>query len=213
MPAQQTAAQGQPVLDNSRPRLADDANDHAPTGPSRNTAALAATPIASTASPTTDPAGPIGPSNGSRSWANTVNQTRTIPALTANRRSQPRTVDTGNPNISATRRCPEPDAFATSAAPITSTPSRRRSRLSALINTCVTAHDVHRERRARCRNTTSPQRKTRHRAHPHGHKRPAQSGHPSSPANKARSTSSRSVPTIFNSAPGHQEEPSRHRQK
>ena len=213
MPAQQTAAQGQPVLDNSRPRLADDANDHALTGPSRNTAALAATPIASTASPTTVNAGPIGPSNGSRSWANTVNQTRTIPALSAKRRSQPRTVDTGKPNISATRRCPEPDAFAVNAVPITSTPSRRRSKLSLLINTCVTAHAVHRERRGRTRSSTSRRRRTRHRAQPHGHKRPAQSGHPNSPANRARSTSSRSVPTIFNSAPGHQEEPSRHRQK
>src|SRR5680860_162016 len=71
MPAQPTGAQGQPVLDKSRPRLANDANSHAPPGPSRNTAALAATPIASTASPTTVTAGPIGPSNGSRSWANT----------------------------------------------------------------------------------------------------------------------------------------------
>ena len=33
-----------------------------------------------------------------------------------------------------------------------------------------------------------------------------------SPATKARSTSSRSVPTIFNNASGHQEGPSRHRQ-
>ncbi len=213
MPAQQTAAQGQPVLDNNRPRLADDANDHGPAGPSRNTAARAATPTASTASANTVAAGSIGPSNGSRSCANTVNQTRTMPALTANRRSQPRTVDTGTPTNNAIRRCPQPDAFATSAAPITSTPSRRRNRPSLLINTCVTAHTAHRERRARCRNTTSRQRRTRHRAHPHGHNRPAQSGHPNSPANKARSTSSRSVPTIFNSAPGHQEEPSRHRQK
>ena len=92
------------MLDNSRPRLTEDANDHALTGPSRNTAALAATPIASTASATTDPPGPIGPSSGSRSCANTVNQTRTIAALTANRRSQPRTVDTGTPNRDATRR-------------------------------------------------------------------------------------------------------------
>ena len=58
------------MLDNSRPRLANDANDHAPTGPNRNTAALTATPIASTASQNTDKAGPIGPSNGSRSCAN-----------------------------------------------------------------------------------------------------------------------------------------------
>ena len=92
------------MLDNNRPPLANDANRHAPTGPNRNTAALAATPIASTASPTAVPAGPIGPSNGSRSCANTVNQTRTIAALTAKRRNQPRTVDTGTPTDNATSR-------------------------------------------------------------------------------------------------------------
>ena len=92
------------MLDNNRPRLASDANDHAPTGPNRNTAALAATPIASTASPTAVNAAAIGPSIGSRSCANTVNQTRIISALRAKRRNQPRTVDTGTPTISATRR-------------------------------------------------------------------------------------------------------------
>ena len=37
-------------------------------------------------------------------WANTVNQTRTIAALTAKRRSQPRTVDTGTPTNNAASR-------------------------------------------------------------------------------------------------------------
>ena len=92
------------MLDNNRPRLTDDANDHAPTGLNRNTNARAATPIASTASPTADNVGPITANIGSRSWANTVNQTRTIAALTANRRNQPRTVDTGTPTNNATSR-------------------------------------------------------------------------------------------------------------
>ena len=92
------------MLDNNRRRLASDANRHGSTGPNRNTAALAATPIASTASPNTDKAESIGPSIGSRPCANTVNQTRTNSALRAKRRNQPRTVETGNPNISATRR-------------------------------------------------------------------------------------------------------------
>lgn len=102
--AQRAATQGQPALDNSRPRLAIDANDHGATGAIRNDVARAATATASTASPTADPVGAIGANNGSRSWANTVNHTRTCSAFSANRRSHPRTVDTGNPTIDATRR-------------------------------------------------------------------------------------------------------------
>ena len=86
----------------------------------------------------------------------------------------------------------------------------------------VTADQHMRDRTNRAPRTSRPdpllpvtvvwERRTRHRAQPHGHNRPAQSEHSNSPANKARSTSSGSVPTIFNSAPGHQEGPSRHRQ-
>lgn len=92
------------MLDNSRPRLAADANLHGSTGPSRKHAARAATAIASTASPAGVPVGATGASNGSRSWANTVNQPRTASALWAKRRNQPRTVDTGTPTIAAARR-------------------------------------------------------------------------------------------------------------
>ena len=92
------------MLDNSRPRLAADANDHGATGANRNVAARAATATASTASPTTVPVGAIGANNGSRSWANTVNHTRTASALAAKRRSHPRTVETGNPTIAAAER-------------------------------------------------------------------------------------------------------------
>lgn len=92
------------MLESSRPRLAADANRHGSTGANRNDAARAATAIASTASPTADPAGVTAPNIGSRPWANTLNQTRTASALRANRRNQPRTVDTGTPTITATRR-------------------------------------------------------------------------------------------------------------
>jgi len=82
--------------------------------------------------------------------------------------------------------------------------------VSVLISTCVAAQPAHRDRRGRRRTSPSRRRSTRHRADPHGRSRPPQPGHPSSPATSARSTSSSSVPTIFNSASGHQEGPSRH---
>ena len=65
--AQPTDAQGQPVLESNRPRLAIDANNHGATGANRNDAARAATATASTASPTAVPVGAIGANNGSRS--------------------------------------------------------------------------------------------------------------------------------------------------
>ena len=65
--AQRGAAQGQPVLDNNRPAVALDANDHGAIALTRNDPARAATPIASTASPTTVWAGVNGASIGSRS--------------------------------------------------------------------------------------------------------------------------------------------------
>ena len=101
MAAQPAAAQGQLVLDSSRPQLDTDANDHGSTGSRRNDAARAATAIASTASANTDSAGVIGASIGSRSWATTVNHTRIDSALAANRRNQPRTVDAGKPALIA----------------------------------------------------------------------------------------------------------------
>lgn len=104
MNAQPVASQGQFVLLNSRPAVAADANDHGGRDSSRNVPARAATAIASTASPNTLPAGANGSSNGSRSWASTVNHTRTASAARAKRRSQPRTVEAGTPNTDADRR-------------------------------------------------------------------------------------------------------------
>jgi len=92
------------VLESNRPRLAVDANDHGATAPRRNDAARAATAMASTASANTDPVGTIGANIGSKSWATTVNHTRTASAVEAKRRNHPRTVDAGKPAAVAARR-------------------------------------------------------------------------------------------------------------
>lgn len=104
MAAQTAAAQGQPVLESSRPALAADANDHGATGASRNAAARAATATASTASPNAVPVGATGANNGSRPCANTVNHARIASAFAAKRRNQPRTVDAGAPTNTAAVR-------------------------------------------------------------------------------------------------------------
>lgn len=101
LPAHTPAAQGQPVLDNNLPPDTADANDHGARTPRRRTAARAATPTASTASANTDPAGCTGLSSRSRSCASAVNHTRISTTAAANRRSQPRTVDTGTPDTTA----------------------------------------------------------------------------------------------------------------
>ncbi len=85
------------MLANNAPADALDTNPQPCCGPNRFSAALAAIPTASTASPNRLPVGKIRPNNGSMSWANTVNQTRTASAWAANRRSQPRTVEAGTP--------------------------------------------------------------------------------------------------------------------
>src|SRR5664279_4313332 len=121
---------------------------------------------------------------------------RTASALRANTRSQPRTVDTGRPSRAAIGRCPAPVALARNATPITSTPSARRSRHDTASSTCVTRHEPHRARRGR----RSPTPRTeRCRACPHG-LRPPPHGQTSSPANRRRSTSSASLPTMTTGA-------------
>ncbi|WP_443061824.1 transposase [Streptomyces sp. NBC_00425] len=55
----------------------------------------------------------------------TVKYTRTCSALYSNRRSQPRTVSNGRPSRAAIVLAPAPDAFQTSADPITSARSTR----------------------------------------------------------------------------------------
>src|SRR4029453_17901768 len=82
--AQPAGAQGQLVLESSRPALATDANDQGWPGASRNDAARAATAIASTASPNDVAVGTSTASIGSRSCASTVNHTRIASPLDAN---------------------------------------------------------------------------------------------------------------------------------
>ena len=90
------------------------------------------------------------------------------------------------PAAPAIGRCPAPAAFARSAAPITSTPSARRSRHDTASSTCVTKQVPHRARRGRRPPTP---RTDRCRACPHG-ARPPPHGQASSPARRRRSTSS-----------------------
>jgi hypothetical protein len=67
--AQPAGAQGQPVLESNRPRLAIDANDHGSTGARRADTARAATAMASTASPVGVAVGANRARSGSRPWA------------------------------------------------------------------------------------------------------------------------------------------------
>ena len=91
---------------------------------------------------------------------------------------------------------PGTGALARNAAPITSTPSARRSRHDTASSTCVTRHEPHRARRGR----RSPTPRTeRCRACPHG-LRPPPHGQTSSPAHRRRSTSSASLPTMTTGA-------------
>jgi len=111
------------------PRDTAEANNHGDTvsrnpGQRDNTATVAAN-TAATASPNPVPAANGGAVPGSTSTARAVNAARTDPARPAKRRSHPRTVDAGRPTNCAIRRCPQPAAFATRAAPITSTTSAR----------------------------------------------------------------------------------------
>jgi hypothetical protein len=57
------------VFYNSRPAVSTEAHHHAGRGPSRSKATRAATPIASTASATGEPAGRTGPGIGSKPCA------------------------------------------------------------------------------------------------------------------------------------------------
>ena len=98
------ATQGQLVLDNNLPAVTADANCHAGRGPSRRTAAAAATPTASRASANTEPAGTIGANIGSNATAQRVKCPRTRSATNAKRRNQPRTVDGSRPSTAAILR-------------------------------------------------------------------------------------------------------------
>ena len=191
------------MLDNNPPPVSRAASCHGPAGPNRRIAALVARPTASTASATTDPAGP----GGSDAGANTNTHRTKNPAISVadlvNRRSQPRTVAAGNPRRAAIGRCPTPPACSTTAEPITSTLSRRRSKQPSGNNTCVAMHNRQRDRRGRRRDwPPSRPRMTRQLAYAHGPNTPPHDGQPRRPPTRSASTTSRSPPTMSTDASG-----------
>jgi hypothetical protein len=161
-----------------------------PGQPRRNSQARAAVASASTASASDDPAGSTGPREVSSVNAQREPLARSNPERPRAARSHPRTVPGGRPRRSAIGRCPAPRALATSAAPITSAPSRRRATQHAGSSTCVTPHPRQHARRGRSRRSQSSSRTVRGRAQPHGASGPPQPGHPSRPAASAPSTAS-----------------------
>ena len=142
----------------NRPEVTADATCHADTLNSdrghRDRIAHTAVMIAATASPTSDPVGSGITGTGSTATTKAVNPSRNGPARASNRRSQPRTVDAARSTSAATRRCPHPAPAATSAAPITSTPSARRSKQPTGSKMWVAPQPEHRPRRGRNRHRT-----------------------------------------------------------
>jgi hypothetical protein len=118
----------------------------------------------SSASANPPPAGSTGPSSGASTNAHRAKCTRIASAPAANRRSQPRTVSFGTPSRAAIRRCPTPVAFASTAAPITDTSSRRRDNATSRRSTCVPAHPRHLARRGTSTTVREAHRNTRSRA-------------------------------------------------
>jgi hypothetical protein len=90
-------------------------------------AAAAANPSAWSASPNADPVAVIGADIASNANSNVVNISRQCAARHAKRRSQPRTVLTGRPSITAILRCPIPLALASNPVPITAALSALRA--------------------------------------------------------------------------------------
>ena len=145
-----------PAGASSRPPVTAEASCHADTAPitpSRRRAAAAHAPITSTASANTDPAGSqrrgeavqLDQQPGAqRPHRLGVPGKGAQPAAHRRRRpSQPR----------RNRPMPRPRALARNAAPITSTPSARRTRHETANSTCVTRHATHLARRGRSRPT------------------------------------------------------------
>lgn len=84
------------------------------------------------------------------------------------RRNQPRTVPSARPSRAASERNPAPPAAASSATPIVSVESARRTSTDGGSSTCVTPQPRHRARRGRT--TPSSPRTRRALANPHGAK-------------------------------------------
>lgn len=92
------------MLANNRPTVSTDTHDHGGRGPSRSDAARAATPIASSASDTSEPAGSIGANITSKCCAHAEKWAATRAATARNRRNQPRTVEAGRSARTAAAR-------------------------------------------------------------------------------------------------------------
>lgn len=96
--------QRQLVLDNSPPPHNRPARGHAGPGPNLTTDARVAIPTASTASANVLPVDTGGSDPGANASAQLVKNAAITLARDRNRRSQPRTVDTGTPNRAAIGR-------------------------------------------------------------------------------------------------------------
>ena len=183
---------------------------HTGRGPRRCTAARVAAPMAATASAKASPVASMGPSPGSRAWAQRVKCARMTSAARAKARSHPRTMSSETPSDSAMRRWPLPPALASTAPPMVSASSRRRRSIESANSTCVDLHERHLVRRGRTGSSPALRRSTRRRAWAHGPSTPPHRGQPKRPARRSASTSAWSVPTMSTGASGIcQEEPSR----
>src|SRR5665213_1146370 len=135
---------------------------------------------------------------------------RMATAREANRRSHPRTVEAGRRRARAMRRWPSPRALATSALPIISVPSRRRTKVSSWTSTWVLSHGRQIERRKRRRSVPSTKRTSRSIPCPQGRNPEPQFGQFRRPCTRAASTAASSVPTMITAELRlRQEEPSR----
>jgi len=160
-------------------------------GRSAGTHARTASMIASTASPSSLPAGVTAPSSRSSEHVRLIAHARRLCARRLPARNQPRTVPGGRPSRRAITRCPTPKAARRSASPITSAPSRRRGTSHEGESTCVVSHAAQRARRGAIDRAPCNSRTSRERANPHGESRAEHAGHASSPAARAASTRSR----------------------
>lgn len=204
------ATQGELVLESSHPPVTTLASDHGGRGPKRRAATMPSTPTASIASKMSDPPGDLESWVGSSAVAHRMKCSRSGTAIVANRRSQPRTVETGRPRANAIFRWPDPLAAEVNAIPITAAASRRRTNVSSGIRTWVTPHDEQIDRRNRRRSLPTRRRISLAMPCPHGRSPNPQVGQASRPPVRSRSTATPSIPTMSTAELRlRQEEPSR----
>lgn len=194
--------QREPVLASNPPPVKRVARCHGRAGPNRRIAALAARPIASTASVTGDFEGFGGFEAGASTRAQRVKNPVISGADVLNRRSQPRTVEAGTPRRAAIGRWPIPVACWTRAEPITSILSRRRSRQPSWSSTWVVLQARQRARRGRTVFWLLNPRMMRRLACPQGRSTPPQQLPVSRPPIRSASTTEGSSLTMSIDASG-----------